>query len=123
MQLHLGLHHTEWTHDLVFPLAIIAVPMVMSVVSYGEWLLLAFPAAIVAGYLFTPRSLWLVWLGSVVMMWVVYGGAVLLDVLPAPGEEPGDGETVWSFAIEAFFFMAGLVWLPLWVGRLLRHYV
>jgi hypothetical protein len=115
--------YRNWPHDLYLPLAVIAVPMVMSVVFYGEWLLLAFPAAVVAGYLFTPRSLWMVWLGSVVMMWVVYGGAVLLDVLPAPGEEPEEGETWWTFALESFLFMAGLVWLPVTIGRFLRRVV
>src|SRR5688500_10800317 len=111
MEMHFHLHDADWRHDLLYPLALIAVPMVMSVGSYGEWLLLAFPAAIVAGYMFAPRRLWLVWLGSVVMLWAVYGSANLLDIIEPLADDPAEGETWWTFALESFIFMAGLVWL------------
>lgn len=121
MEMHIDLHHTDWMHDLVYPLALIAVPMVASVIGAGEWLTLAFPVSILAGYLFAPRHTWLVWLGAVVMLWLVYGGANLLNVIEPLADDPAEGETWWTFAIESFIFMAGLVWLPVTIGRLLRR--
>lgn len=121
MQMHLDLHDTDWRHDLLSPLALIAIPIVISAFGPGGILTLAFPVAIVAGYLFAPRHLWVVWLASVVLMWASYGSAVLLDVLPGPAEDPSSGETIWSFAAESFMFMAVLVLLPLWIGRLLKR--
>lgn len=123
MQMHLDLHHIDWRDDLVYPLALIAVPIVISAFGPGGVLTLAFPVAVVAGYMFAPRHLWLVWLASVALMWASYGSAVLLDVLPSPSEDPSSGETIWSFAAESFVFMAGLVWLPLTIGRLLKRAV
>ena len=121
MEMHTGLHVTDWRHDLFYPLALIAVPMVASVIGPGELLTLAFPVSVVAGYLFAPRHLWLVWLGSVVMLWVVYGSANLLDIVEPLADDPAEGETWWTVAIESFIFMAGLVWLPVTIGRLVRR--
>ena len=121
MDLHIDLHHTDWRNDLVFPLALIAVPMVASVIGAGEWLTLAFPVSIVAGFLFAPRHLWLVWLGAVVMLWTVYGTANLLGVIEPLADDPAEGETWWTFALESLIFMAGLVWLPLTIGRWLHR--
>ncbi len=123
MQMHLDLHDIDWRHDLVYPLALIAVPMVASVIGAGEWLIMAFPVAIVAGYLFAPRYLWMVWLGAIVMLWTVYGTANLLNIIEPLADDPSQGETWWTFALESFVFMAGLVWLPVTIGRLLKRVI
>lgn len=68
-------------------------------------------AAFFIGYLLIPRHVWIVWLGAVVIQWIAMG------VLGAYGD-PGPDETVGSLIIEAFFWMAGGVLLPLWLGRL-----
>lgn len=108
---------SEWFRGLVLPLALLVVPMVLSVVSAGEWLNAAFPVAFAIGALLRPKRLWPLWMGSVVLMWAVYGyGTYVLHLMPAPGEA-GAGETVWTFAVESVLFMAGLVLLPLWLGR------
>lgn len=117
MQMHIDLHETTWRYDLVLPLALIAVPMIVSVIGPGEWLVFTFPVSAIAGYIFTPRHLWLVWLGAVVMMWVVYGTAALTGLLPPLENDPAAGETWWTFALESFIFMAMLVFVPLWFGR------
>lgn len=119
MEMHVDLHDTDWRHDLLYPLAVIAVPMVASVIGPGELLTVTFPVSIAAGYLFRPRLLWMVWLGSVVMLWAVYGGANLLNIIEPLADDPAEGETWWTFALESFVFMAGLVWLPVSIGRFL----
>jgi hypothetical protein len=53
-------------------------------------------------------------------MWAVYGGGVLLGAIDGPADDPSAGETWWTFGLESFVFMAGLVLLPLWLGRLAR---
>jgi hypothetical protein len=123
MELHIDLHHTDWQHEVIYPLALIALPMVASVIGAGEWLTTAFPVALLAGFLFTPRHPWLVWLGSVLMMWLVYGSANLLGLLEPLAEDPAQGETIWTFALESFIFMAVLVLLPLWIGRTIQRAV
>lgn len=35
MEMHVDLHDTDWRHDLLYPLAVIAVPMVASVIGPG----------------------------------------------------------------------------------------
>jgi hypothetical protein len=117
MHMHIELHDTNWRSDLILPLVLIAVPMLVSVIGPGEWLIFTFPVSAIAGYLFTPRHLWLVWLGSAVMLWAVYGGANLLGWIEPVADDPAQGETIWSFATESFIFTAGLVFLPLWFGR------
>ncbi len=114
----LGIDRENWQRELGIPLAALAVLMVLSVVSYGEWLLLAFPVATAVGYLLQPARLWVVWLGSVVLMWVVYGSAVLVGLEDKPATDPAQGETWWTFALESFVFMAVLVLVPMWIGRL-----
>jgi hypothetical protein len=114
-----GTERMQWKRDLALPLAVIAIPMVLSVVSWGEWLMLAFPAAAAVGYLLQPARLWVVWLGAVVLMWFVYGGAVLVGLEEQPATDPSQGETWWTFALESFIWMAILTLLPMWIGRLL----
>lgn len=101
----------------MLPLAILAVPMILSVMSAGEWLNTAFPLSFVIGATLRPKRVWPLWLGSIALMWTVYGYATyVLHLMSAPGEA-GAGETVWTFAVESVIFMAGLVLLPLWLGR------
>lgn len=109
---------TNWQREIALPLLILIVPMIASVIGPGEMLTLTFPVALAVGFLLRPRQLWPIWLGSVVLLWVVYGLAVLFDLIPGSGEDVEAGETWWSFALEAFVFMAMLVLLPLWIGRL-----
>ena len=89
------------------------VPMVLSIVSYGELLNLLILVSLYLGYRYKPQKIWLTWLASVVLLWVTYGISAALSIIPF---EEG-GETWWSFALEAFIFMAGLVALPMWIAR------
>lgn len=68
--------------------------------------------ALVVGYVLRPHHVWLVWLGSVVLVWIVVGYMGKYD-------DPGD-ETVASIMLEAFVWMFFGVLIPLWVGRLIR---
>ena len=82
----------------------------------GELLnLLAF-VSIYLGWKFAPRAIWQSWLSSVVLIWAVMGIATLINLIPF---EDG-GETWWSFALEAFIFMAILVAIPMWIGRWIK---
>lgn len=69
------------------------------------------------GYKKTPLKIWPLWLTSVVMLWITYGLAAALQIIPF---EDG-GETWWSFGFEAFIFMAMLVALPMFIGRLIHR--
>lgn len=68
--------------------------------------------AFAVGLALRPRHLWLVWLGSVVIQWIVMG-------IWGKYSDPGD-ETVLSLALEAFGWMFVGVLIPAWFGRLLR---
>lgn len=112
---------SEWLRGFVLPLVILVVPMIFSVISAGEWLNATIPLAFVIGSFLRPKRLWPLWLGSIALMWAVYGYATyVVHLMPAPGEA-GAGETVWTFALESVIFMAGLVLLPLWLGRRLTR--
>ncbi len=65
------------------------------------------------GYKFTPQKIWPIWLISVLALWITIGLSAALSIVPF---EEG-GETWWSFAIEAFFFMGYLVAIPMWLAR------
>lgn len=117
MDLHIDLHHTDWLHDLVYPLLFFAVPMAMMFWA-GEWLLLTVPMMFLAGFVFAPRHLWLVWLGTVAILWGVQGVAALMGEFES---EPGSGETLWGFAPVALVFTVVLVLVPLWLGRKLHQ--
>lgn len=82
----------------------------------GELLNLLALVSIYLGWKFAPRAIWQSWLTSVVLIWAVMGIASLLGVVPF---EEG-GETWWSFALEAFVFMAFLVAIPMWIGRSIK---
>jgi hypothetical protein len=68
--------------------------------------------ALVIGIVLRPRHVWLVWLGSVVIEWIVVG-------YMGKYNDPGD-ETVGSIMIEAFVYMFIGVLVPVWFGRLIR---
>ena len=70
-------------------------------------------AAFLIGLVLRPRHPWLLWLGSVVFEWIVVIAWGKYDV-------PGSGETLTSIMLEAFFWMAAGVWLPVWIGRAIR---
>ena len=89
------------------------VPMVLSIASYGELLNLLALVSLYLGYKYKPRKIWVTWLVSVVLLWLTYGISAALSIIPF---QEG-GETWWSFMLEAFIFMAGLVALPMWVAR------
>jgi hypothetical protein len=111
-----------WWRDLALPLAILAVPVILSVILHGGLLNLMFPVAFAVGYLLVPSRVWPIWIGSILLVWGIYGLATLVDLIPGP-DDPESGETVWSFMIEAVIFMAALVLLPLWLGRFTRRRV
>ena len=78
MDLHFDLRHTDWLHELFFPLLLFAVPLAISLVWTGEVLLLTLPLMALAGFLFAPRHLWPIWLGSCAILWGVQGVAALM---------------------------------------------
>jgi hypothetical protein len=118
----LSLSGVSWQRDLVLPLAGLFGPVLLSIISYGEFLNLMLPVALILGYIVRPARLWLIWIGSIVLVWVSYGFATLVGTLPEPGTDQ-NGETVGSFMVEVVIFMAVLVLLPLWIGRLVGTHV
>lgn len=68
--------------------------------------------AFAVGLVLRPRHLWVVWLGSVVIQWIVMG-------IWGKYSDPGD-ETVLSLVLEAFGWMFAGVLIPVWFGRRLR---
>jgi hypothetical protein len=80
-------------------------------------MLLLLPASLAIGWVLHPVRLWPIWLGTILVLWVINGASALLDAFPE--ETAGGEETIWSFAIESVLFMAVLVLLPLWIGRIL----
>ena len=110
--------HTDWLHDVLYPVRFFAVPLAVSLVWPGDLILLIAPVMLLAGYLFTPRHLWMVWLGSLAILWGIQGVAALMGAFASDAE---NGETVWSVAAESLLFTAVLVLVPLWVGRTLRQ--
>lgn len=77
--------------------------------------MLPLPAvAFVVGLALRPRHVWLVWLGAVLIQWVTMAAWGAYATAAMPGAE----ETPLSLTIEAFFWMAGGVLLPVWLGRL-----
>ncbi|HUZ03498.1 MAG TPA: hypothetical protein VMU89_24395 [Thermomicrobiaceae bacterium] len=98
-------------------LLILAVPInwVVYQSDTAENILPMLPLPLVAfaiGLTLRPRHVWLLWLGSVVIEWLVVG-------YMGKYSEPGGGETVRSIVIEAFPWMALGVLVPVWLGRFL----
>jgi hypothetical protein len=69
--------------------------------------------AFAVGFFLRPRHVWLLWLGSVVLEWIVVG-------YMGKYNDPTGGETVFSIMIEAFVWMAFGVLIPVWLGRFAR---
>jgi hypothetical protein len=109
---------SPWPRTIALPLGLLVVPVLLSLVSYGEYLIGCAPVAFAIGIILNPRRLWPIWIGAIVVMWVSYGTATLLHL---PAVEGGGEETVGSFMFEAVIFMAVLVLLPLWLGRLVER--
>lgn len=70
-------------------------------------------AALAIGYVYRPRHVWILWLGSVITEWAMVG-------LFGKFGDLGSGETIASIMVEAFGWMFIGVLIPAWIGRLLR---
>lgn len=90
--------------------------MLLSIFGNGGLLNLLAPVSLYLGYKFSPTKIWPSWLASVVLLWTTYGLSAAAGIIPFND----GGETWWSFAIEAFFFMGYLVAIPMWVGRFFK---
>ncbi len=96
--------------------ALLAVPIVLATwMSAIVWLVPL--AAFVVGAALQPRHVWVVWLGSVVVLWISLGVWEVFNESTAD-----DGETIVSVFFESFIFMAGGVLLPTWIGRLFHWF-
>lgn len=118
MDLRIDLHHTDWLHELVFPLLFFSVPLAISLVWTGDVLIAIAPAMLLSGYLFAPRHLWPIWLGAIALLWAVQGAAALTGEFAS---DPQNGETFWSFAAESLVLTVVLVLVPVWLGKKLRQ--
>ncbi len=98
-------------------LYICIIPMVSSLY-IGELLTFLFVFSLVYAFYKQPKKISQIWLTSVFLLWIVYGLAGLIGLIPLAGEE-GSGETIWSFGFESFIFMFFLVLIPTFIGRLI----
>ena len=98
-------------------LYICIIPMVSSLY-IGELLTFLFVFSLVFAFFKQPKKFSQIWLTSVFLLWIVYGIAGLIGLIPLAGEE-GSGETIWSFGFESFIFMFFLVLIPTFVGSLI----
>lgn len=108
----------DWPREIALPLILLFIPVLLSLVSYGEYLIGCAPVAFVIGLILKPKRLWPIWMGAIALVWLSYGTATLLHL---PSVEGGGEETVGSFMFESVIFMAILVLLPLWLGRLVER--
>ncbi|RIK37737.1 MAG: hypothetical protein DCC58_17565 [Chloroflexi bacterium] len=106
-------------HDHWLPLLWLVAPVGFVVWSTGldsTPLLFVLPVAtFLIGFTLRPRHVWLIWLGAVVIQWAAMG-------IFGKYTEPGD-ETAFSLVVEAFFWMAIGVLVPVFLGRLLAQVV
>jgi hypothetical protein len=106
-------------HEHWLPLLLLVAPIgfvVWSTELESTPLLFVLPvAALLIGFWLSPRHVWLIWLGAVVIQWAAMGvfGKYI---------DPED-ETVQSLILEAFAWMAAGVLLPVWLGRTIRHLI
>jgi hypothetical protein len=70
--------------------------------------------SVVLGWTVHPQHIWIVWLGTIVILWISMG-------IWGRYNDPGPDETTTSLLLEAIIWMALGVALPLWSGRLLAH--
>ncbi|MFZ9701907.1 MAG: hypothetical protein ACO3BG_02540 [Candidatus Nanopelagicales bacterium] len=96
-------------------LYICIIPMVSSLY-IGELLTFLFVFSLIYAFFKQPKKISQIWLTSVFLLWIVYGLAGLIGLIPLAGEE-GSGETIWSFGFESFIFMFFLVLIPTFIGR------
>ena len=96
-------------------LYICIIPMVSSLY-IGELLTFLFVFSLIYAFFKQPKKISQIWLTSVFLLWIVYGLAGLVGLIPLAGEE-GSGETIWSFGFESFIFMFFLVLIPTFIGR------
>lgn len=116
-------HAAQWLREAArdhwLPLLVLAAPInwVVYQADTAENAIPMLPLPIVAfvvGLALRPRHVWFVWLGSVVILWLVMG-------LWGAYSDPGGGETVFSLILEAFVWMYFGVLLPVWLGRFIRN--
>jgi hypothetical protein len=94
-------------------LYICIIPMVFSLY-IGELLTFLFVFSLIYAFYKQPKKISQIWLTSVFLLWIVYGLAGLIGLIPLAGEE-----TIWSFGFESFIFMFFLVLIPTFIGRLI----
>jgi hypothetical protein len=81
----------------------------------GELLTFLFLFSLAFAFFKKPKKISQIWLTSVFLLWIVYGLAGLIGLIPLAGEE-GSDETIWSFGFESFIFMFFLVLIPSFIG-------
>lgn len=104
-------------HWLALLILVIPINWVVYQADKAENLFPMLPLPLIAfavGFALRPRHVWLLWLGSFVIEWVVVGYMGKFN-------EPGGGETVASILIEAPIWMAFGVLVPAWLGRFARR--
>lgn len=84
----------------------------------GELLTTLIVFSLVWAFIKQPKKISQIWLVSVLMLWIVYGLAGLVGLIPLAGETDSE-ETIWSFGFESFIFMFFLVLIPTYLGRFL----
>lgn len=99
--------------QIINSIPFLLIPMLLSIFVNGGLLNVLAISAAYMGFKYKPTQIWPIWLVSVGLLWATYGLSALFSIIPF---EEG-GETWWSFAIEAFFFMGLLVAAPTWLGR------
>lgn len=95
-------------------------PLLVSL-KFGEFLTMAFPLSIIVGFIYRPAKIWFFWITSTVLLNVIYGLAVLANLIPGPETDPSQGETVWTFLGESPIWMAMLVAIPMFIGRFIGN--
>lgn len=109
-----------WPRTIALPLGLLFIPVLLSLVARGEWLVASVPVAIVIGFLVRPPRLWPIWIGSTLIVWASYG-ITWLFFRSAIGDT--GGETIWTFMFETATFMLILVLVPLGFGRVIAQVI
>ncbi len=100
--------------QVIHALYICIIPMTASLI-IGELLTTLIVFSLVWAFIKQPKKFSQIWLTSVFLLWIVYGLAGLIGLIPLAGEA-GSEETIWSFGFESFIFMFLLVLIPTFVG-------
>jgi hypothetical protein len=117
-------HVAAWVrtaaHEHWLPLALLSVPVLLTLVTQQElWLLLVPLVAFASGFQLRPHHVWLVWLAAITLLWLGVGVWFLVDASAELGD-PETGETAASLFAETFPITALLILAPMWFGRLVR---